>query len=162
MKNGWVISLVVVLLLAVTIASATAALADLGDGTSSGISKLSSKVAAILGLDEKEVDDAIKQAQRELKHEAIQSKLNAMVEKGQLTQEQADQKLDSIRSDQVAASKKGYGGLFEMHAKKAKGSFDGDMEGYLSALVEKGQITQEQADEKLRAHQEKASKANSS
>lgn len=60
MKIRWVISLIVVSLLAVTIASATAVLAGPDEGTSSGTSKLSSRVAAILGLDEKEVDDAIK------------------------------------------------------------------------------------------------------
>ena len=155
MKNRQIVSLVIVALLATAIASATAVLAISDDGTPSGISKLSSRVASILGLDEKEVDDAIKQAREELRDEAIQTRLNALVEKGLLTQEEADQKLDSLRSDQVTSTTKDYGGLFKKHAKKEIGSFDGGIEAYLSTLVEKGLLTQEQADEKLRALQTK-------
>ena len=163
MNKRWVMSLVLTLLLAVTTASVTAVLADSDDGASSEISKLSSRVATILGLDEREVDDAIKQAKTELKTEAIQSKLNAMAAKGLLTQEQADQKLDTIQSDQVASSKKGYDSPFGKYAKTKKGGFVGSMENYLSALVEKGAITQELADKKLEAYQAKVAwKTNSS
>ena len=66
-----------------------------GDSISS---RLAAKVAVILGLDTAVVDDAIKQARRELRDEAVQNKLNAMVEKGQLTQEQADEYLNWIQS----------------------------------------------------------------
>ena len=51
---------------------------------------LASKVAPILGLDEATVQDAIEQAQTELHDEAMQSKLDALVESGAITQEQAD------------------------------------------------------------------------
>ena len=123
MKKRWVMPPVVVLLLAATIASATAVLASPDDGISSS------------------------SGEWQLKYEAMQSKLDALVDSDLLTQEQADQKLDWLRSNQGSLTKK---------------SFDGDMEAYLSALVEKGKLTQEQADEKLRVLQAKeALKTNS-
>ena len=64
----------------------------------SNASKLAIKVAVILGLDTAVVDDAIKQARRELRDEAGQKKLNALVEKGRLTQERADEYLNWIQS----------------------------------------------------------------
>ena len=50
-----------------------------------------SRVAAILGLDESEVQDAFDQAASEIRDEAMQRKLDRLVEQGKLTQEQADE-----------------------------------------------------------------------
>ena len=52
---------------------------------------LASRIAAILGLDEQQVQDALDQARTEMKNEAMQSKLASLVEQGRLTQEQADE-----------------------------------------------------------------------
>ena len=79
---------------AVAIISFSIALAQGNEGGDSNVSKLATKVAEILGLDTAVVDDAIKQAREELRDEAIQTKLNALVEKGRLTQEQADEYLN--------------------------------------------------------------------
>ena len=58
-----------------------------GDATLKG---LPSRVAAILGLDEAQVQDAFKQAAREMQDERLQRKLDHLVELGKLTQEEAD------------------------------------------------------------------------
>ena len=148
----------------------------------SNVSKLATKVAQILGLDEQAVDDAINQARKELKEEAVQSgtsrdgkrsrfsgpqqpnkemvqaRLKAAVDAGTITQEQADQRL----SQWTARSKdtKIWGG------KKARGRKFGPkitgeqylegLEKKLKASVAAGEITQQQADEKLEAITEKA------
>lgn len=72
------------------------------------------------------------------------------MDKGHLTREQANEKLHAYRENVV--SKKKHGGLAGRLAKNAKGSFNGDVGRYLSELVEKGEISQEQANETLRAH----------
>ena len=74
----------------------------------SNVSKLAIKVADILGLDSTVVDAAIKEAARELRHSAAKKKLNGLVEKGLLTQDQANEKFDWIqsRASQSPAMKK--------------------------------------------------------
>ena len=83
---------------AVAIISFSVALAQENENSDSNSSKLAVKVAKTLGLDAAVVDDAIRQASEELKDEAIQKKLDALVEKGRLTQEQADEYLNWIQS----------------------------------------------------------------
>ena len=116
------------------------------------------------------VDDAMKQAREELRDEAIQKKLNALVEKGQLTQEQADENLDWIQSrpEGIPAMGKHFFGEMRRH-KGSKGhvrSFGsrnyfkgtpswGVIEKKLNAMVEDGDITQEEAEAELRALQAK-------
>ena len=91
------ISLVIAVVAVATI-SFNIALAQGNEGDDSNASKLAITVAEILGLDTAVVDDAIKQAREELRDEAIQNKLNTMVEKGRLTQGQADEYLNWIQS----------------------------------------------------------------
>ena len=112
MKRRWIMLLAVVLLATTSIISTTVILAGEEDAKPSGFDKLSTRVAAILGLDETAVDDAIKQARRELRDEALRAKLTAyeaklaaMVEKGKLTQEQADEKLRWILAKKTAKAK---------------------------------------------------------
>ena len=124
-----------------TIASAISTAVVLAGGADEfpGVDKLSSKVAAILGLDETVVDDAISQARRELRDEylqAVTAKLAGLVEKGEFTQEQDDEKLRSLALKKKAVSKDEY-----LQA----------LEERLAALVENGELTQEQADEKLKS-----------
>ena len=147
MKKRWMLLLVVLLLATTSTISTTAILAGGEDALSSGVDKLSSRVAAILGLDETVVDDAIKQARTELWDEALQAKLTAyeaklaaMVEKGELTQEQADAKLEAFKSGSYDAA------AWKM---KAASKYEALQE-KLAVMVAKGQLTQEQADEKLK------------
>jgi hypothetical protein len=63
------------------------------DGTDEtpAVPSFASRVAAILGLDEAQVQDAMDQAHREMQEEALRDRLDSMVEQGRLTQEQADE-----------------------------------------------------------------------
>lgn len=159
MKKRWITVLGVVLLAIASTISATVILAGGEDGEPSGVDKLSAKVAAILGLDETIVDDAIQQARRELWEEGLQAKvaafeekLTAMVEKGLLTQEQADEKLAAFQSKSNYDS-----GLKKKTASKEEAlqAKVAVFEEKLTAMVEKGLLTQEQADEKLKSFQAK-------
>ena len=56
------------------------------------------RVAEILGLDEETVADAMKQAKDEMRDEAVRAKLDALVEKGVMTQEDADAYVEWLES----------------------------------------------------------------
>lgn len=60
------------------------------DGTGV-VQSFAARVAAILNLPETDVQNAMDQAQTDMRDEAIKSRLDAMVTQGQLTQPQADQ-----------------------------------------------------------------------
>ena len=146
MKKRWIAFLVVALLATASMISTTAILAGGDDAKPSGLDKLSSRVAAILGLDETVVDDAIKQARSELRDEALRAKLTvyeaklaAMVEDGLLSQEHADEKLKAFQSEPKTAA-----------WEKKETSNDRALQKKLAAMVEEGELTQEEADEKLR------------
>jgi hypothetical protein len=90
-KRKWIIAavLAVVILLAGSIGSV--ALAQTGS-TSDGSGKtLLARVAAILGIDQQKLEEAFAQAQKEMRDEALDNQLKGLVEKGNITQEQADQ-----------------------------------------------------------------------
>ena len=114
------------------------------------------------------VDDAIKQAREELRDEAIPKKLDALVEKGRLTQEQADEYLNWIQSRPEglpAIGKRFFGKKGHHRGWKSHGNvfgfrnhFNGepsleDIYKKLNAMVEDGVITQEEAEAKLEAIQ---------
>jgi len=68
------------------------ALAQTGstDNTTAGKTLLA-RVAAILGIDQQEVENAFTQARSEMQEEALDSYLKNLVDQGKITQEQADQ-----------------------------------------------------------------------
>ena len=153
---------------AIATISISVVLAQGNEKGESNASRLAAKVAVILGLDAAEVDDAINQARRELRDEAIQKKLNALVEKGRLTQEQADEYLNWIQSRPEgipAIGKHFFGKRGHNRGWKSHGGFFGsrnyfngepsleDIEEKLNAMVEDGDITQEKAEAKLKALQ---------
>ena len=57
-----------------------------------------SRVAKILGLGEAEVQDAFKQAHRDLRDERFQNRMDRLVEKGQITEDEAGQAVDWYQS----------------------------------------------------------------
>lgn len=61
-----------------------------GTDTTPAVQSFASRVASILGLDETTVQNAMDQAHKDMQDEAMKAKLDAMVEQGRLTQEQAD------------------------------------------------------------------------
>ena len=157
---------------AVTVVGFSVALAQGNEKGDSNASKLAAKVAEILGLDAAVVDDAIKHARRELRDEAVQNNLNALVEKGQLTPEQADEYLNWIQSKPEgipAIGKQSFGKMGHHKGWKGHGRFFGppnyfkgessftmeDVQKKLNAMVEDGDITQEEAEAELKAFQAK-------
>ena len=172
MKKLRIIIPLAVAVVAVAVISFSVALAQENENSDSNASELAIKIAEILGLDAAVVDDAIRQASEELKDEAIQKKLNALVEKGQLTQEQADEYLNWIQSKPEgipAIGKQSFGKMGHHKGWKGHGRFFGppnyfkgessftmeDVQKKLNAMVEDGDITQEEAEAKLKAVQAK-------
>ena len=172
MRKLQIIIPLVIAMVAVTVISFSIALAQGNEEDDSNASKLAITVAEILGLDTAVVDDAIKQAHEELRDEAIQKKLNALVEKGRLTQEQTDEYLNWIQSKPEgipAIGKQSFGKMGHRKGWKGHGRFFGppnyfkgessftmeDVQKKLNAMVEDGDITQEEADAKLKAFQAK-------
>ena len=181
MKKLKIIIPAAIAVVAVAVMSFSVALAQENENGDSNASKLAAKVAEILGLDTSEVDEAIKQARRELTDEAVQNNLNALVEKGGLTQAQADEYLDWIQSkpenipaigkqfsEKMGRHKggKGHDRFFGPQNRfKRQGRFFGppndfkgersfnmeDVQKKLNAMVEDGDITQEEAEAKLKA-----------
>jgi polyhydroxyalkanoate synthesis regulator phasin len=170
MRKLRIIIPIVMAIVAVTTISLSVALAQENERDDSNASRLAAKVSEILGLDEAEVDDAIKQARREIRYEAIQKKLNTAVENGNLTQEQADEHLNRLQSkpDGIPAIGKPFFGKMRMNKDwKGHGRFFGSgnyfnvgtsseaIQKKLNTAVENGNLTQEQADAKLTAVQAK-------
>ena len=164
MRKLRIIIPLVIALVSVAVISFSIALAQGNEGNDSNASKPAITVAEILGLDTAVVDDAIKQAREELRDEAIQNKLNTMVEKGRLTQGQADEYLNWIQSrpEGIPAIGKHFFGKGGNHKGwKSHGGFFGsrnyfkgdpsleDIQKKLNTMVEDGDITQEEAEAKL-------------
>lgn len=59
---------------------------------------MASRVAEILGLGEEEVQDAFKQAGREIKDEKFQNRMDRLVENGKLTEDEAAEAVDWFQS----------------------------------------------------------------
>ena len=170
MKRLRVVIPIALATLAITIASVSIVFAQESDKVDTTTNKLAVRVAEILGLDVTEVDDAIKQARKEFMNASIEKKLNALVENGRLTQEQADESLNWIQSrpDGIPAMGKHFFGKRGHHKGwKRHGGFFGsrkyfdgepsleDIQKKLNAMVGDGDITQEEADAKLKAVQAK-------
>ena len=92
-KRYWFIGLVVLMAAVIGLGSATV-LAQESDGETSRLG-LIARVANILGLEEQRVQDAFDQAGQELRDEQFEEmvgqRLEALVESGRITQEQADE-----------------------------------------------------------------------
>jgi hypothetical protein len=61
--------------------------------TQSPLQRFTSRVAEILGIEQQDLEDAVQQARREMVDQKVQARLDALVEAGRLTQEQADEYL---------------------------------------------------------------------
>jgi len=163
MKRIRIIIPVVVSVVAIAVIGFSVVLAQ--ENGDSNASRLATRVAEILGLDAAVVDDAIKQAREELRDEAVKKKLDSLVEKGNLTQEQADERLDWIQSKpegipptgkQFLGKKKyhksweGHGGPHR-HRNDFKGNYSlEEIQKKLNTMLENGHITQEEAESKLK------------
>ncbi len=92
MRKHWLfVPGLAVILAAGFLAGGVALAQDNGTNGGSPMSSIVSRVAQILGIEEARVQDAFDKAVKEKKDEAIQSRLDYLVEQGRLTQEQADE-----------------------------------------------------------------------
>ena len=91
LRRRWIIALAIIGVLAALITGGAvfAQGTDTDVGTAS--QSFAGRVAAILGLEEAPVQAALQQVRQEIREEFIQKRLDHLVEKGRLTQEQADQ-----------------------------------------------------------------------
>ena len=90
-KRRWLYALLLTGLLVIGITGGTVLAQGGGENSDSPVKSFASRVAGILGLDESQVQDAFSQARTEMQDEALQAKLDRLVESGRLTQEQADE-----------------------------------------------------------------------
>ena len=135
-----------------------------------------SRVASILGVEESDLTDAVEQAKTEMIAEKlvdVKAELDAKVASGDITREQANERLEglakqiemAIKKPEMLREKGGtpFGGFkkhggkhWGKHVKKPKGLDLEDIKSRIQAAVEKGEITQEQADQKLQSLLEKS------
>ena len=98
MRKKWLLAVVAVGILAAGLGvGAVFASGGLSAGDGDGDSPKStfiSKVASILEIDEATVSDAFEQAKSEIEDEMVQARLDAAVEKGTITEEQAEEYLE--------------------------------------------------------------------
>ena len=110
MRRRWILITLVVGLLAVGVVATGAAFVHRSgsaeENSSSG--EFAARVAEILGLEEQQVQDAFDQAREEMLDERIQSKLDSLVESGDLTQEQADEYKEWFDSRPEGLSPRGF------------------------------------------------------
>ena len=104
-NKRWLLVPIVVGLLTVGITAGAVLAHGGGDGRESARTSFANRVAAILGLEETPVQDAFTLAWEEAReakqaaHEArLQDRLNQAVEDGSISQEQADQYMEWVRS----------------------------------------------------------------
>ena len=92
--------IVVAVLAAVVLAAAIGGAAAYAQtsNTTSGNNTISARVARILGIDQQKVEDAFAQARSEAQAEALDNYLKNLVTQGKITQAQADQYKDWVKS----------------------------------------------------------------
>jgi hypothetical protein len=92
-KKKWIIiagvAAVVILVIGILGGVAYAQTTPVPTGTDSG-KTLMGRVAAILNIDQKTVENAFAKAEKDIRSEAEKARLNKMVQDGKLTQDQAD------------------------------------------------------------------------
>ena len=117
-RRRWLIGALVAGLMALGVAGGVA-MAQEGDGDSP-IRSFASRVAAILGIEETRVQDAMDQARSEMFSERLQHRLDEMVASGRITQEQADEYKTWIESRPEGAFKH-----FGKRGNRGRGFHDG-------------------------------------
>jgi len=142
-----------------------------------------SRVASILGVEESDLTDAMEQAKTEMVAEKladVKAELDAKVASGDITQEQANERLEGLSKRIEMMGKKGgmfrqkggypFGGFkkhggkhgkpggkyWGNHGGKPKGLNLEDIKIHIQEAVERGEITQEQAGQKLQLLLEKS------
>ncbi len=90
-KKFWIIGIIVAVVLVATVTGVALAQSGSSGSTATPAKTFAARVAAILGIDQQKVQDAMSKARSDMADEALSSKLDAMVKAGKITQQQADQ-----------------------------------------------------------------------
>ena len=98
MKNRWLFSALLVVVLTIGISGGVVLAQGGGNGSDSPLKGFVSRVAAILGMQEAEVQGAVDQAAMEMQDDALQQRLDRAVENGTLDQDQADEYMQRYQS----------------------------------------------------------------
>ena len=166
MKKKWIFIPMVVVLTTVSLVSGVV-FAQEDSNVKKIIQTLTGRVAIILGLEEKVVQDAFDQARKQIEDERI-AEIEASIQKkldgGDITKDEADKWREKIakgnfkkRPMDGGFKKRPMDGGFKKRIpgeKKEKWSM-GDLKKEIDAALKSGKITQEQADEKLKGLEKK-------
>lgn len=156
MRKRWIVFSILAGLLAAGLVGGVVLAQSADDGKvyifkEPGRSDILARVAEILDVEQGQVEDAFKQATRERAEQKSADLLAKLVETGVLTQDEADANqawLDARPEILDFPGFRGYG-AWSYHGKgfhRFGGVLEGKTAEWLAKLVEKGHITQEQAD----------------
>ena len=108
MKKFWIAGLVALALVGALITGGVV-WAHGGGGKGSGGESFASRVAEILELEESDVQDAFKEAKRDIRDERFQGRMDRRVEEGNMTQEEADAAVEwyESRPDNIGEGRQG-------------------------------------------------------
>ena len=141
-----------------TIISFSVAMAQENDTGDKNPGNFATKLAEILGLNPTIVDQAVQQARTEIRESSFQERLNKLVASGKLTKDEAEIKLNKFRSNKQSRYLPDRKPDFKYNRKpKFMGpKFKGrpsrlDIEKRIKSAVERGDLTEEQAKNKLQA-----------
>jgi len=110
MKKRWLLVPIVAAVIAFAVMGGVALAQGNDESAGSPWSSFASRVASILGLDEATVQDAFDQARSEMQDEALQQRLDNMVERGLINPEQADEYYEWYQSRPEGMPFGGFGG----------------------------------------------------
>ena len=113
-KRYWLTGTIVAAVMVLGIMGGVVMAQETDDGDSEKQS-FAARVADTLGLDETTVQDAMDEAREEMREEALQAKLDRLVENGHMTQEQADEYETWIEARPDGLSPKLFGGFGKKH-----------------------------------------------
>ncbi len=115
MRRRWLFGGLLAGVLAIGITGGT--VLALGGGEKAAHESFVSRVAAILSLDEAQVQEAFSQATDEIRDEAQQTRLDSLVEIGRLTREQADEYMEWYQARPEVLPRQGRFGPFGGHGR---------------------------------------------
>lgn len=158
--KGW-LKVLLSVLLAVTLLGVPSGIALAQDAQPEPPQKaVIARVAEILGIQQQALENAIRQAQQEQWQKAIEARLNQMVEKGVITQEQAQAFLNWLKARPDIPGLRGICGFGPLRLWAMRPGIDGKQDETLARVAEiLGIDKQKLADAFKQAHREQQQKA---
>ncbi len=90
-KRFLILAIVIAVVLVATVTGVALAQAGSSGTAPTPAKTFAARVAAILGIDQQKVQDAMSKARQDMADEALSNKLDALVKSGKITQQQGDQ-----------------------------------------------------------------------